>query len=694
MRKKIMPFLAVAIVLFCIPVVFSANEFEVGAIGGDKMLCPTHTASITVPVENTGDQEASYSISLDGSAQKWAVAAPTGFTLESGEVKTVYVWVTPSSGTLPGTYDLTITVDGGSAGEKKVEYQIVVESCHDVKVEAVETSKKSCPGETTSYNININNTGEYTESYELSLNGVAKEWATLSRASLKLESGTKDTVKLYIESPVDAQAGSYGLTVTASSKDSDALDSTETETVLESCYDYSIETSKDVYSFCDHTKAKIPVTITNKGVEENAYSLELSGPEWASLENNKIEVSKGESRVVNLTIFPDYYETGEFDLNIKGVSKTGEVSKEKNVSLNIRSCFDTNVDLSTTEDTICAQSSKSYKVSLTNAGEYEEPYSVSTEGPDWVSLDKNFVKLGAGKTQELTLTANAPKEAGEYTITVKAKSQQPSETSDTSELNLKVVSKEVCFSVDLTAELNKVDVARGEGALIPVNVNNKGKEKAEYTLEVSGAGASFAQLTPSTLKVKAGNTKTAHLYIAIPEEAAQEKYTLSVSAELEDGTVSASDKVEVSVVEAGEGVSIGEETEEGPSPGEQPEEEENETQISTGVSMGERIEEIKTKAGKVLTSAKNKVYSVASGVTSVSKFKENWKYVVAVIIVIIILILIWEGLKEEGEGSESSEKGTEDKGSGAAEKEKSEKKKPKKKKEVVKKIRELLEEEE
>ena len=57
---------------------------------------------------------------MSGTAQKWAVAAPTGFTLAPGKIESVYVWITPSSKALPGVYDLTIKIDGGIAGEEEI----------------------------------------------------------------------------------------------------------------------------------------------------------------------------------------------------------------------------------------------------------------------------------------------------------------------------------------------------------------------------------------------------------------------------------------------------------------------------------------------------------------------------------------------------------------------------------------------
>lgn len=642
MKKSLLPII-LCIALLSVPFVFANEEFTVGTSGGEENLCPTNTASISIPIENTGDEMGSYSISLSGSAQKWAVAAPTGFSLNPGASKTVYVWVTPSTKTLPGEYDLTVSIDGGSAGTEELEYIINVESCHEVNIEAEESSKNSCPGKLTTYAFVVENTGEYTEDYQLSLNGAAKEWATLSKQTLKLASGESEEILAYIKSPLK-EIGTYDLSLTTQSKYSDAVDTEDVEIILESCYEYSITSAKDVYSFCDHTQAKIPLVIKNEGIETNTISLNAEGVDWANLENNKVTLEAGEATEVNLIISPDYYTTGEFSVKISAFGEVGELSKEHEISLNIRPCFVTNLEISLDEDSICEQGTKTYEVSITNAGEYKEPYSLSVEGPSWATLDKSFVELEAGESETASLSIEAPQETGQYNIKIIAMSQEPSKTSDEDTLSLEVISKEICFSLGVSAELNEVDVARGEGALIPINIENNGKEEATYSLEVSGAGASFAQLTPATVIISPGNSETAHLYVAIPEEAEKEEYILSVFARIADGTVSASDTVKINVVKAGEGVVNVDHVE--------PVIDNGDTEETTGNETSGVLSGITGALGGIGSSITGAVTSVTSGTSSIA---DNWKYIIGAVIILLIIVLLWLGLKSEDDYEETVE---------------------------------------
>ncbi|UCD04219.1 MAG: hypothetical protein JSW73_01065 [Candidatus Woesearchaeota archaeon] len=690
MKNKIIPFFIIGVLLLITPIAFSLEDFEVGAMGGEKRLCPTHTETINIPIENKGDETISFTVSLSGTAQKWAVAAPTGFSLEPGKTKSVYVWITPSSKALIGAYDLNIKIDGGSAGEEELSYDIIIEPCHGVEITVDDDSKTACPGELVSYELTIKNIGEYTEDFTLSLSGVAEDWAVLSQDTLRLDKNEEEEVTLGIRAPPD-DLGEYGLTVTASSEDSDAVSSKDIQIVIEECYEYSIDSPKDVYSFCDHTHAKIPVLIKNEGIIDNTYDLSVTGPDWATLDDTEVFIAEGDEEVVNLTIFPDYYETGDFSIEINAESETGKVSQKKEIDITIRPCFITELKLAANQDTICAQSSKTYEVSLTNLGKFKEPYSIFIEGPEWARLDKNFVELDEGESETLSLIVDAPETVDTYNIKVIAKSQEPSETSGEDTLELEVISKDICFAIALSAELDEIDIAIGEGALIPINIENKGKEEATYSLEISGAGTSFAQLNPSTVTVEAGETDVAYLYIAIPEEAERDHYTLSVSARLEEGTIQASEAIEVNVVEVGKGVDI-------ESVGEEEDMEEVEEEVNESEVTEDEEEGILSRITEALSSTGDKITGAFSGVTGISIIKDNWKYIVGAIIVILILILLWQGTKETPKKSniKKKEEPEEEEEEEEAEEEpvKEEKKKKKKKKKLVKKIRELLEDEE
>ena len=93
-----------------------------------------------------------------------------------------------------------------------------------------------------------------------------------------------------------------------------------------------------------------------------------------------------------------------------------------------------------------------------------------------------------------------------------------------------------------------IEVVAGEGALVPIIIENKGTETSSYNLEVSGSGATYAKLNPASITVESRKSKTVYMYVSVPDQTPQENYKITVSARLQDGTVSSSTNVNVLVM--------------------------------------------------------------------------------------------------------------------------------------------------
>src|SRR3989344_8606762 len=100
-----------ASLLMLLPVV--AADFSLNTDITEQTVCATDTILYILDVQNLGSKD-TYTVSLSSSASSWAVAAPSGFSLNTNEKESVYVYVTPSSNALPGTYNLLVTVNSQS----------------------------------------------------------------------------------------------------------------------------------------------------------------------------------------------------------------------------------------------------------------------------------------------------------------------------------------------------------------------------------------------------------------------------------------------------------------------------------------------------------------------------------------------------------------------------------------------------
>ena len=540
----------IVILLGLMPIALAANSFSFGAVQNEQQtVCATDTTLFIVPVVN-GDKQDSFTVSLSGDAAKWAVAAPAGFVLGPGETEQIYVYVTPSSGALPGDYDLKVTVNGQSAGRQDNALKVSVGDCHAASLTALEVSQDVCADSAVTYSLTLANTGKYTENFALSTTGPASAWATLSDTVVKLKAGESKEIVATIKPTAD-QTGTFDLTITAKS-DSNAAASAKVKVNSNNCYEFALTPDKNFIDFCENSDVTMPLTIRNSGQSTNTFDLALNGPSWASLDQASVDVASGSEKVVNLKLFPGFGVSGKSDIKITATGTQGGVPNTQIVTANVKTCYSTDLKIAAGTDTLCPFTSKIYEVSLVNTGEFDESYSLTVKGADWASIDKNFVELKAGESAKFNLKID-PKDVpeGNYVLTVDGVSQGPSKTSASDILAVTITPKDGCFGVQTTAALTKVEVAPGDGVLIPIIIENKGTEESTYNIEVSGTGAAYAQLNPATVTIEGRQAKTVYMYVAVPEETAQSVYKVTVAARLQDGTVSSSSEVEVDVIAPG-----------------------------------------------------------------------------------------------------------------------------------------------
>ncbi len=546
--------LALGAIVLLVTVLLPSSALGVllGDINTAQAVCASDTMVYILPVTNDGGQADSFTVSLSGDAAKWAVAAPAGFVLGIGKTESVYIYVTPSIRASVGNYKLDVLVNSAQAGQSAKTLNVVVSDCHSVAITAESNSAESCSCQPKDIKFSLSNTGKYAESFAVSLSGPAAKYAASTLGEVKLASKETREFTVAVNTPCNV-FGKQDLTVTASSKDSSAVSIAQVAFNSLSCYGFDVQPDKNYMSFCENSEVKIPIAIKNSGAVDNTFSLALAGPSWATLESTSISLIGGRQGTANLILFPGFGISGDFKAKVKVTDSKSQTSVEKEITANVLKCHDTDVKIAAEEDTVCPFTSKAYEVSLANNGKYNEDYAITVAGADFATLDKNFIPMVSGKTQKLNLIVSPKDVASDiYTLQVKAESQGPSRTTSTDTLRVRVAPKEACFGVKTDAALTNVKVAYGEGALVPVVVENKGKETSTFNLEVSGSGAGYGKMNPGTVTLKGGEAQTVYLYVAVPIDAQQKNYLITVGARLKDGTVSSSSTVDVFVVKQGE----------------------------------------------------------------------------------------------------------------------------------------------
>jgi len=550
--KNLNKIILLTIAILCLATAANASaSFDVNSVSPNPTTCPTVTGIYVLTVENTGTEADKYTVTLSGDSSTWAISAPSGFALTPGAVKQVYIYITPTLNALIGDYDLNIHVVGQIAGEKVVTVPIAINSCHSATLSTEKSEAEVCSCTMAKYTLELENTGKYTENFEITASGSAAKWTSLSEEALTLDAGEKRAIYVYSTPDCD-QTGQYDLTITAKSLNSNALASQNLSLNSLACYDTILEPQTEYISLCENTEKNISIELRNDGTADNIYTLSVSGPAWATLETSQVELKAGKSKEINLVLFPKYKVSGEFELNLKAISKVGDVNVQKKIIANVLTCHNTDLKISAVEDTLCPYVNKTYIVTLMNIGNYSEKYNIEVTGANWANIEENFIELDANESKELELVAKPDTIEGNYIIKIKATSQYECRTEASDVLKITVPQSDACYGVAVTPEKGNVDVAYGEAAMIPVLIENKGTEESTFTLDISGTGANYIQLNPATVTVAGKATETVYLYAAVPEDTPHARYTLTVTARTAENTIYNSADVTLTVVSAEE----------------------------------------------------------------------------------------------------------------------------------------------
>src|SRR3989344_2851418 len=517
-----------------------ANGFELTSTELQKSVCPSNTILFAAAVSGEGN----FNLNYEGSASSFATIVPQSFTLNN-ERSTIYTYITPKLGTSPGRYGLTLMV---TSGEKKtINYEIEVLNCNQVTIAGTE-NKELCACNEEVYEYNVINLGNYEETYTAEATGNGASFVTLSEKEFKLKSKESKKLAAYYKAPCGSK-GDYEFDVNIKSLTSNALASFNSKTKVNSCYDFNLAAEKTFLNMCEHTIEKIPLSIENTAANENEFSLLITGPAWANLERDSLELKTKEKQDVNLILNPDYAVEGSFDVNLKVKSKEAKLIKEQIIKIDVRKCNNVIVDIEKNEDNVCNTASKQYNVKIKNTGEFDKDFKLESNLP-WTSLSTQSVNVKAGKEENVVLNVNPNKElTGKFDLKVKAAALDTSKVYHEDSINLDLLEVNKCYSPLIEVE-NRINLKPDTTATIELKVTNKGFDKANYLLSLTGKASNFVQLNPATLEIEPSKTEVIYLYIAPPFNTPIGLYDALINIKV-GSDILASKKLEIDVTEVG-----------------------------------------------------------------------------------------------------------------------------------------------
>ena len=544
-NKKIL-FLVLAVLV--LP--FAKADFELFTESSPGEICPGSTGLFTDLIQNTGVDPLSFTISTSGTASAFSTAVPMGFTLYPEQIRTIFTYISPYSTTNIGTYSLDmIATTAGDA--KELSHNVIVKDCYEYTLEALNQEKHTCPCESDKFDFELTNNGQFTESYTLSVEGEYASSVVLSTDQVTLNSGESEIIYAYVTTSC-SDLGDYDFTLKVTPYNSNSIRTATSTMIVDPCYNFDIQTERDLLNICEHTLETVPITIENSGSTSNKFDLELDGPLWANLDRNTLTIAPNSVGIVNLVINPDYGVEGSFEMEFSATPERGEVKAYNIFDVNIKKCHGVSVDIEKSLDKICNSLENTYNVNVRNVGEYSKEYYFNVDGPDWATLDKTSATLEVGEETQLTLTINPLYDVPEasYIITVEATAKDSNKIANSDVIEVETVTKDQCYQAFVGIEENSINVYYDSSATVPVVIENKGTYTTTYDLSVTGTASSFTYLNPSSVTIDAGKSEVVYLYVAPSGQITNGDYSVTVSARLGDSSILASEKVDIIVSES------------------------------------------------------------------------------------------------------------------------------------------------
>jgi uncharacterized membrane protein len=292
----------------------------------EAVVCRGEGAGFKVTVNNTGNILTAYevAVSIAGNPRMETILLEPG---QSQEIETE-VDVTESVGRYPVT--VAAYVENRSVGVKSA--YLDVRNCYDASLYLPSLDEDICSGDTLLYDVTVENRGEKADEYEVSYPDAKAEFSIGPGKNATLEA------EIYVDAPFGSDA--Y-VPFRLKSRNGVRIEKDLLLTVeeLETCHAVEIsiasgeEEGKDLYAAKGYG-VPVEVRVKNTGIRPDSYDIALSGPEWAHLSADSLQLGPGEEESVYVYLSPTY-ETEEDGYVIRVLAESGNALAIKDINATV-----------------------------------------------------------------------------------------------------------------------------------------------------------------------------------------------------------------------------------------------------------------------------------------------------------------------------------------------------------------------
>ena len=278
-------------------------------------------ADWTVRVNNLGNTDDDFTINWD------AAGIPSGWNLNvdtsgpmvtdsiswSGFYQFEVVLSVPSDALADttATFSMSAFSNGDSTQTATQDFTATVSQHHGVSLSVDSESKENSPGQAVDFIFNITNTGNGQDTFSITVEGPAVWNPVLSQDNISVDavSGSQFTLTVSIPSDKDAGANSGDIVVTVLSSDDESTANSTVSVTTSQVYDIGlgyVSGSNGTVTVTQETQILLKLNVTNNGNGIDTLALAMANaPSWASLGAETMQIGRGQTQAITITLSPD-----------------------------------------------------------------------------------------------------------------------------------------------------------------------------------------------------------------------------------------------------------------------------------------------------------------------------------------------------------------------------------------------------
>ena len=389
------------------------NGVDVGIEDDEETAFREETVEFVVGLENTGQGNDTFAITLEGTAAGWATPSHSSISLQEGDTAEVVVQVSIPNDVDEDTYTLSFI----ATSEDGVTNDSIIMAVH-VMVDGVDVEAETDLGETwrevtVSLTFTVTNSGQGSDTFTFTVEGDEPGWAVLSDETLEIAEGETETVLMEVTSPDDADAGYYDFTLVATSANG-VTSASAKSTVHLWVTGVHLSSQGDRMTGYRGDQLKFDFDLRNTGQERDVFTLTNEDADWAEgllFSANPVALDPDEVGVVSATVMlSDTIDQNTYTFIVKATSQDGLTDSYNTLTVNV---VVNGVGISVTVDSIVITKGKEKEITLTieNTGQGSDTFTIlyTGEASNWSTPDKSTVTLAEGLSEDVVFTISPSK---------------------------------------------------------------------------------------------------------------------------------------------------------------------------------------------------------------------------------------------------------------------------------------------